>query len=246
MPYVRTVKTSSGATAVQIVVYSSRCGSRQIEHLGSAHTPTEVELLKAAAWQKLAAGQGVLDLGLDAGAWSGPQPITSSRMGCLLDALAHACDVLGFGHATGGDEVFFQLVPARIIEPVSKLDSLRVLEEAGLAASYPTLNRRLPVYAREAWRQRLAAACAAHVGLGPASLVLYDVSTLYFEADAGGGFRESGFSKERRLEPQITIGPLTDQHGFPLMVAAFEGNKAVTVTWNQSCVSLPAVPGVTG
>jgi hypothetical protein len=35
---------------------------------------------------------------------------------------------------------------ARIIEPTSKQDSLRVLEEAGVdAASYPTLNRRVPV-----------------------------------------------------------------------------------------------------
>ena len=32
----RTVRSSSGATAVQIV-YSSRRGSREIEHLGSAH-----------------------------------------------------------------------------------------------------------------------------------------------------------------------------------------------------------------
>jgi hypothetical protein len=42
---------------------------------------------------------------------------------------------------------------------------------------------------------------------------------------AGGGFREAGFSKERRLEPQITLGLLTDAAGFPLTVAAFEGNK---------------------
>jgi succinate dehydrogenase flavin-adding protein (antitoxin of CptAB toxin-antitoxin module) len=48
VPYVRTVKTSSGATAVQIV-YSSRRGSREIDHLGSAHSDAEVELLKAAA-----------------------------------------------------------------------------------------------------------------------------------------------------------------------------------------------------
>jgi Transposase DDE domain len=59
---------------------------------------------------------------------------------------------------------------------------------------------------------------------------LFDVTTLYFETDAGDGFRESGFSKERRLEPQITIGLLADQHGFPLMVSAFEGNKAETRT----------------
>jgi hypothetical protein len=230
VPYVRTVRTSSGATAVQIV-YSSHRGSRQIGHLGSAHTAAEVELLKAAARQKLAAGQGELELGLDTGAPGGPLPITSSRMGHLLDALWQAYDVLGFGQATAGDEVFFQLVAARVIEPVSKLDSLRVLEEAGLApASYPTVNRRLPVYARDAWRQRLSAACAAHAGLGPASLVLFDCSTLYFETETGDGFRESGFSKERRLEPQITIGLLTGADGFPLMVSAFEGNKAETKT----------------
>ena len=60
--------------------------------------------------------------------------------------------------------------------------------------------------------------------------MLYDVSTLYFETDAGDGFREPGFSKERRLEPQITIGLLTDASGFPLRVEAFEGNKAETAT----------------
>jgi transposase len=56
------------------------------------------------------------------------------------------------------------------------------------------------------------------------------VSTLYFETDAGDGFREPGFSKERRLEPQITLGLLTDAAGFPLTVQAFEGNKAETAT----------------
>src|SRR6202034_30421 len=43
-------------------------------------------------------------------------------------------------------------------------------------------------------------------------------------------FREPGFAKERRLEPQITIGLLTDQSGFPLMLSAFEGNRAETKT----------------
>jgi hypothetical protein len=119
--------------------------------------------------------------------------------------------VLSFGRAAGGDEVFRLLVLARIIEPTSKLDAARVLEEAGLAApSYATLNRRAAHIREGAWRQRLSAACAAHARLGRASLVLYDVSTLYFETDAGDGFGEPGFSKERRLDPQITIGLLTD------------------------------------
>jgi Transposase DDE domain len=229
--FVRTVKTASGARAVQIV-YSRRKGARRIEHIGSAHDEVELELLKAAAWQRIAAGQGELDLGLAAPpAAGGPLPITASRMGHLWDGLLRAYEVLGFDAAAGADEVFRDLVLARIIEPTSKLDSLRVLEEIGIAPpSYATLKRRLPGYGGDAWRERVAALCAAHAGLGPASLVLFDVTTLYFETDTGDGFREPGFSKERRLEPQITVGLLSDATGFPLMVSAFEGNKAETTT----------------
>lgn len=60
--------------------------------------------------------------------------------------------------------------------------------------------------------------------------MLYDVSTLHFEIDEGDDFRVPGFSKERRLDPQITIGMLTDAGGFPFMVDAFEGNRAETKT----------------
>jgi hypothetical protein len=228
--YVRTVKTSSGATAVQIV-WSTRRGSRQIEHLGSAHDEAGVAALKAAAAQRLAAGQAHLDLGLDARSDAEPLPITSSKSALLWDALCCAYERVGFDKAAGSDDVFRQLVLARIIEPTSKADSLRVIEETGVVpVSYPTLNRRLPVFAKPAFRQALSAACAAHARLGPASLVLYDVSTLHFETDAGDGFREPGFSKQRRLDPQITLGLLTDAAGFPLTVVAFEGNKAETAT----------------
>jgi hypothetical protein len=125
-------------------------------------------------------------------------PITSSRAAHLWEALCRAYEVLGFDKAPGADEVFRQLVLARIIEPTSKADSLRVIEETGVAAvSYPTLNRRLPAFAKSGFRQALSQSCAAHAALGPASLVLHDVSTLYFETDAGDGFREPGLSKER-------------------------------------------------
>jgi hypothetical protein len=108
-------------------------GWRDVEHIGSARDDAELELLKAVARQRLAAGQGELDLGPGFGGQGagGPLPITSSRMGHLLDALGRGYDVLGFGRASGGDEMFRQLVLARIIEPASKLDSLRVLEETG-------------------------------------------------------------------------------------------------------------------
>jgi hypothetical protein len=238
--YVRTVKTASGATAVQIV-HSTRRGARKIEHLGSAHDEAELEALKEAARQRLADGQAEFDLGLDAAPAAGPAEIVSSRTGHLCDALIRAYDSLDFAEAASGDVVFRDLVLARIIEPTSKLDSLRVLAEVGIEpASYATLKRRLPTYAKDTWRQQLAAACAQHAALGPASLVLYDVSTLYFETHEGDGFREPGFSKERRLEPQITIGLLTDASGFPLMLEAFEGNKAETKTMLPTITSFMA------
>jgi len=231
--YVRTVPTASGATAVQIV-WSTRRGSRRIEHLGSAHTPEEVEALRAVGKQRIEEGQAQLDLGLEVAAAAGsggPLEIINTRMGHLWDALCRAYDALGFDAATSGDEVFRQLVLTRIVEPTSKEDSIRVLEEVGIkAASYPTIKRRLPLYAKPEWRQAVSGAAAGRAALGPASLVLYDVTTLYFETDQGDGFRESGFSKERRLEPQITLGLLTDAAGFPLQITAFEGNKAETQT----------------
>ena len=62
-PYVRTVKTASGATAVQIV-HSNRRGAKDIEHIGSAHDDAELESLKLVARERLAAGQEAFDLGL--------------------------------------------------------------------------------------------------------------------------------------------------------------------------------------
>jgi hypothetical protein len=83
--YVRTVKTASGATAVQIV-WSTRRGSRQIEHLGSAHDDGEVEALEAAARQRLAEGQGALDLGLStAGVDGEPLEIVATSPAPTLD-----------------------------------------------------------------------------------------------------------------------------------------------------------------
>jgi len=202
-----------------------------MDHIGSAHTPEDVEVLKAVARQRMiAAGQDELDFG-DGRPRRRALPIRRSRAEHLWNALSVGFERLGFDTASGGDEVFKQLVLGRLIEPAGKLETLRVLEEIGVRpCGYATVKRRLAVYAEPAWRQQIASACAAHVGLGPATLVLYDVSTLYFETDVGDGFREPGYSKQRRLEPQITIGLLTDARGFPLMVEAFEGNKAETTT----------------
>jgi hypothetical protein len=65
------------------IVWSSQGGSRNIEHVGSAHDGQELAALKAAASERLVAGQAELDLGLAGGASSGQLAIMSSQMSCL-------------------------------------------------------------------------------------------------------------------------------------------------------------------
>lgn len=235
MAYVRTVRTASGATAVQIV-YSMRRGARRIEHLGSGHGEAEVEALKAAARQRLAQGQAALDLDLDldsdGGGAAGPARIVSSRAGHLWDALERAYGSLGLDEAVGSDTVFRHCVPGSGAGPDRGADQ-QVRLPAGAGRGRCPRGVVLDAEASPARLRRSLVVGGTGQGLrgarGPGSggsLVLYDVSTLYFETHTGDGFREPGFSKERRLEPQITIGLLTDATGFPLALEAFEGNKA--------------------
>src|SRR5262249_56779275 len=116
---VRAPRLAARAGAAQIV-HAWRKGSRDIEHVGSA-CDVELVLLKTVGGQRLAAGQGERDLGLDAPPEAGgPLPITATRMGHLWDALSLAYDVLGFNHAAGGDEGFRHLVLAPIMsQPAS-------------------------------------------------------------------------------------------------------------------------------
>lgn len=86
-------------------MWSSRRGSRSIEHLGSARDGVGVAALRAAAAQRLAAGQAELDLGVVQPSGSELLPITSSRSAHLWDALTRAYEVLGFDEAAGADEV---------------------------------------------------------------------------------------------------------------------------------------------
>jgi transposase len=81
------------------------------------------------------------------------------------------------------------------------------------------------------YRHAIARKCVSYAsGCGGLSLLLYDVTTLYFEAENEDDLRKVGFSKERRVDPQIVVGLLVDRTGFPLDVGCFEGNTAETTT----------------
>jgi hypothetical protein len=231
---VRKVKTASGATAVQIM---HKRGRRVlgIDHIGSARTEAELALLEAIAHERLHAGQEQLPF--EPGGVGGPvaaagmgATVTGTSSLVLWEALERVYADLGFEGL--GDEAFKQLVLARIIEPTSKADTVRVLEEIGVPSrTRETFMRCLSRVVERNYRDQLGAACYAHAApTGRLSAVLYDLTTLHFETPKEDSLRKVGMSKERRVDPQVTVGLLCDPGGFPLAVHLFEGNKAETKT----------------
>ena len=256
--FVRKVRTASGAVAVQVVTRRGRQAGR-VEHVGSAHTDAGLALLLAAARERLSPGQDVLDLGdlpvvparMDEVAdWTGEpelprQPAAGGRpasaaaggrvVGTSADllwaVLTGAYSRLGFDVLD--DEGFRAMVLARIVEPTSKAEVVRVLDEIGApAVSLRTLFRSLARSQARDYRGQLATAAWAHSvrASAAAALVLYDVTTLHFERDDEDELRKVGMSKEHRVDPQVQAGLLVDPAGFPLEVHLFEGNKAETTT----------------
>ena len=228
--FLRKVKTASGAIAVQIARRENR-RDVVVEHLGSAHTEAELAALMLAGRRKLEEGQETLELGLEPGIDPAvPAVVQSTRSQLLIDVLAAGWVSLGFDAVD--DEAFFQLVVARIVEPTSLSDAGRVLAELGMKPAHRnTYAATLKRCGQRGYRDQIAAACFNHaVAAGDVSLVLYDVTTLYFEAEDEDALRKVGYSKERRVDPQIVVGLLVDRHGFPLEIGCFEGNKAETTT----------------
>ena len=231
--FVRKVKTKSGATAVQVVTKTGRQVTG-IDHIGSAHTDTDLALLIDIAKQRIRdrardAGQGEFDFALTTSPMS-TAVLTRAYSRLLYDTLTGVYARLGFASAVD-DAVFRDLVIARIIEPASKLDTIRILTELGLTPPSNTgIHRALSRAADENYRDRFSQACVTFRGTEQLTLVLYDVTTLFFQIEREDDYRIPGLSKERRLEPQIVVGLLVDERGFPLQLHSFEGNKAETLT----------------
>ncbi|WP_136246175.1 IS1634 family transposase [Mycobacterium intracellulare] len=253
MAYVRKVRTASGAVAVQVA--RKDCGRVVVvAHVGSAHTDAELGVLLDEARSIVRGEREALDIEVpvrpsrvaDVPDWrtttlipaptppvgspvgTGRTVATSSRL--LYDVLGAVYDWLGFDAVA--DPVFRDLVIARIVEPTSKLDAPRVLADLGAElVSYKTIDRHARKTHTGGYRDVIASKCYAYAtDCGGLSLLLYDVTTLYFEADNEDDLRKVGYSKERRIDPQIVVGLLVDRTGFPLEIGCYEGNTAETTT----------------
>jgi hypothetical protein len=238
--FVRKVRTASGAVAVQIVVkvhgevvevehigsaHSDAelavllAAARERLHPGQGELDlgplpeAVVSTEDVADWTRSSEDVLALSVGVERSpgrpavvAGGGRVVATASLL--LWEVLETAYARLGFDAVA--DEVFKSLVLARIVEPTSKADTIRVLDEIGVAApALRTIWRALARCVERDYRNILAQAClarSASTAAGRLSLVLYDCTTLHFETDEEDTLRRVGMSKERRVDPQIQVG----------------------------------------
>ena len=200
MSYVKVSTSKSGAWTVQLAT-KDHGKSVILRHIGSAHTLVELKRLKAVARQELdrpALGQTDLfttHLDLDR------VQVISHKPDYLERVIAHYYDLLGFSDL--GPKLLFDLVLMRIYQPCSKLRSLRLLEiQFGRSYSFQTAYRLLDKLAQDKHKSKTALEqklYTAHQEYYDTLLtvVLYDVTTLYFEsARDGDEYKLPGYSKD--------------------------------------------------
>lgn len=136
-------------------------------------------------------------------------------------------DEIGFGIIR--DELFRHLVLSRLCYPVSKLKTTDYLfKHKGIMIDVERVYRYLDkLHTRQ--KDLVAQISYQHtlsILDNKISLVFYDVTTLYFEAEREDDLRKTGFSKDgKHQQPQIVLGLLVCRGGYPLAYEIFEGNK---------------------
>jgi transposase len=135
-------------------------------------------------------------------------------------------DKIGFGSIQ--QELFRHLVIARIAYPLSKLKTVDYLYRyQGLTLDIDTVYRFLDKLNTELKEQveQISYAHTLKVLKGNISVVFYDMTTLYFEAEDEDDLRKTGFSKDgKHSNPQIFIGLLVGTGGYAIGYDIYEGN----------------------
>lgn len=229
MLYIRTTKTASGATAVQVIRYVNR-KKIVVAHIGSAHNKQELTALKqtAVSWVEKTSRQPPLFPGEPA---SGLVPLDKCRYlgfryGLIYETLQKLFSIFKF-HLLK-NSLLTDLVAARIVQPASSLQSLEFLQEfLGIKHHRAELYRQLPKFLDLQNEAEVKVLAIAKKEFNfDFSFVFYDVTTLYFESFEADDLRKPGFSKDNKAQqPQIVIGLLVNNDGFPVAYQIFEGNK---------------------
>jgi len=136
-------------------------------------------------------------------------------------------ELIGFNEIK--EDVFRALIIARICQPLSKLATVDYLkshfdEDVDLNKIYRYLDKLQD--SQKDTVQKISVEHTKKILGGRIGLAFYDVTTLYFETDYGDELRKPGFSKDgKHSSPQILLGLLVSQGGYPLAYSIHEGNK---------------------
>jgi transposase len=232
MYHIRTTKTSSLAIAVQAVKYENR-KLIIVKHFGSAHNSEELSALKkaAAAWIEKESKQRSLFPAVKSSSSNLIRLDQCQYLGVryrfIYEVLSQITKHFGFC-SLAETKMLVDLVIIRIVEPASKLRSLELLNEFfNIEYLRQDFYRCLPKFVSlKDQIERKTSALAGQEFDFDFSLVFYDVTTLYFETFHSDELRQTGFSKDNKAQqPQILIGLIVNEQGFPAAYEIFKGNK---------------------
>lgn len=227
--FVRRKLNKSGVVSVQVITKING-KSKLIKTIGSSSDQQEIENLVKEGHQYISRfrGQKALDFSDESRLYKSVLKNISSHteVGTQL-LLSKIFDDIGFN--TIEDSLFRQLVLSRLIYPVSKLKTSDFLDRYH-EMDYPVhqIYRYMDKFhsQRKELVQQISYKHTKRILGGKVSIVFYDVTTLYFEIDNEDDLRKTGFSKEgKHQNPQIVLGLLVSQNGYPLAYDIYEGNK---------------------
>jgi len=228
--FVRKKPNKSGSVSVQIIDKFN--GYRVVETIGSARDPEEISRLVALGEQfiRRQKKQYALfpeDQRDNAAVLDFVQTLANASIRTLGPELifGRLFDEIGFSAIP--EPLFRDIVVARLVYPASKLKTVDYLYRyQGKTVSpdsiYLFLDRLNERYTRQA--QAIAYQYSRRI-LKRISVVFYDMTSLYFEAEDEDDLRKIGFSKDGKFQnPQIMLGLLVGERGYPIGYDIFEGN----------------------
>lgn len=222
---IRTVRTASGATAVQVVWYEKNT-KKIAKHIGSANNPDELEIYRSSAKQYIAEHEPQLSLFKEAA--SQTVAFDQIEITCISHQFARTVLLL-LAKQCGLDSLdalYLDLTIMRIIEPCSKHRSLELIKQYFHISYSQYIYQQLSKLLNQCNLIESAAIETAKSLGDTFALLLYDVTTLYFETHKqDDALQARGFSKDdKSKQPQIVVGLLVTQQGFPLLHEVFKGN----------------------
>lgn len=131
------------------------------------------------------------------------------------------------------DNILRDLVLSRLANPASKYKAQRILskqfgKEHDLDAVYRMMNK---LYDQIDKVKKCTFEHMQSLFPNKVDLVLFDVTTLYFESTEVDDLRKFGYSKDCRFNTtQVVLALATNEDGLPIGYELFEGNKAEVKT----------------